>query len=825
MNFKFTKPLAYMALICSTVTAQTGRKVIPVTKQLAQDPATEMHVENRGCGTIMPDAQWENQFQQLIAQHKLDEANNRVNVNYTIPVVIHIIHGGQAVGTFPNLSVAQATSQVTVLNNDFGGTGFNVGNYPATAFTSYATAAGLPAANKDASGRVKVSNFNITFCLATIDKNGATMATPGIDRVNYNTFTLTAGVTNKNPADVSNGDPNGDGNPAEFMTYMNSVCKPQTIWDPTKYMNIWVTDINAAAGLLGFATFPAGTSLTGIPGGSTGTATTDGLWCWGKSFGNTGTLQAPYNKGRTATHEIGHWFGLRHIGGDQTGGCGTDYCSDTPKNKGGTVASGTGTGTGQNYGAPTYPYQANTCTGGVDANVNGDMFMNFMDYTDDPAMYMFTEDQRTRAQTAMSNGTYRSLLGTHGLCATGSPTPAVAAFTMTNSACNGAAVSVSNNSTGNPTPTYTWSASPSAGVTFNPNANVASPTITFTNNGSYVITLAAQSGTTTVSTASNNITVSTCTTPAVCSATLSNVAPNDTMYVGTAGADTQTSGCSPKAGYVYGSNCYDDKEKASFFAPSTYSMVTPGPAWVTGAVVVFYKSGTMGTTGTASRAVNLKMYNGTASVGPTGTTGIATATANIGLIGAATATNNIGYLGGDPTVTYATAIARPYKFTFSTPVQAPAGGFFLSVTTPTTAGDTAVVLNDFHATTNTSWEMWSDNSWNDMGAIWGVDANMSIFPIVTCATRLDEYNSLSNNINIMPNPSNGVFNVLMTLPTVQDITIEVTNTLGQTVYHNNYKSFTDGMVSVDMSDKNQGIYFVTISNGKEKTVQRIVITK
>jgi hypothetical protein len=121
--------------------------------------------------------------------------------------------------------------------------------------------------------------------------------------------------------------------------------------------------------------------------------------------------------------------------------------------------------------------------------------------------------------------------------------------------------------------------------------------------------------------------------------------------------------------------------------------------------------------------------------------------------------------------------------------------------------------------------MWSDNSWNDMGAIWGVDANMSIFPIVTCATRLDEYNSLSNNINIMPNPSNGVFNVLMTLPTVQDITIEVTNTLGQTVYHNNYKSFTDGMVSVDMSAQNQGIYFVTISNGKEKTVQRIVITK
>lgn len=812
MNYKFTNILACMALVCSTATAQTNRKVIPLKKELAPDPMDQTYFDKRGCATVVPDAQWESQFQQLIAQFKQDEANSRVMTNYTIPVVIHIVHGGQAVGTYPNISNAQAVSQISVLNNDFGGTGLNVGNYPATAFTAYATAAGLPAANKDANGRPKISNFNISFCLATIDKNGNTMTEAGIDRVNYNSISTPTSSTypNKNPAAANYN------SPSTFMAFMDGYIKPATIWDPTKYMNIWVTDENASTGLLGYGTFPAASGLTGIPGG-TGTATTDGLWCWGKAFGNTGTVSAPYNKGRTATHEIGHWLGLRHIWGD--GVCATDYCLDTPP------------ASAENYTVNTYPAKANSCTSPSGANnttpngANGEMFMNFMDYSNDTYMYMYTEDQRTRAQTAMSNGTYRKFLGTHGLCATGSPTPAVAAFTMTNSACNGSAVSVSNNSTGNPTPTFTWSASPSAGVVFNPNANAASPTITFTNNGSYVITLAAQSGTTTVSTASNNITVSTCTTPAVCSATLSNVAPNDTMYVGTAGADTQTSGCSPKAGYVYGSNCYDDKEKASFFAPSTYSMVTPGPAWVTGAVVVFYKSGTMGTTGTASRAVNLKMYNGTASVGPTGTTGIATATANIGLIGAATATNNIGYLGGDPTVTYATAIARPYKFTFSTPVQAPAGGFFLSVTTPTTAGDTAVVLNDFHATTNTSWEMWSDNSWNDMGAIWGVDANMSIFPIVTCATRLDEYNSLSNNINIMPNPSNGVFNVLMTLPTVQDITIEVTNTLGQMVYHNNYKSFTDGMVSVDMSAQNQGIYFVTISNGKEKTVQRIVITK
>lgn len=815
MKLKFTKPLAYLALICSTVTAQTGKKANVITPVLAQPNQNEMHVINRGCASAIPDAQWESQFQQLIAQHKLDEAANKTQANYTIPVIIHIIHGGQALNTYPNISNAQATSQITVLNNDFAAAGLNVANYPATAYTSYATAAGLPAANKDASGRPKISNFNISFCLATIDKNGAAMATPGIDRVNYNTFTLTTCVTNKNPADVSNGDPNGDGNPAEFMTYMNSLCKPQTIWDPTKYMNIWVTDVNAATGLLGFGTFPTASGLTGIPGG-TGTGTTDGLWCWAKSFGNTGTLQAPYNKGRTATHEIGHWVGLRHIWGDAA--CATDYCLDTPP------------ANVSNSGAPAYPFNASSCTTPSGTNnttangANGEMFMNFMDYTDDAAMYMFTEDQRTRAQAAMANGTYRKLLGTHGLCGTASPTPAVAAFTMTNSVCNGTAVTVSNNTTGSPSPTYTWSASPATGVVFSPNANATSPTITFTNNASYVITLSAQSGTTAVSTKTNAITVTTCTTAAVCNVTLTNVANTDTMYVSSASSDTATPGCSPKAGYVFGSNCYQDKEKASFFAASKYSSVT-GP-FITGAVVVFYKSGTSGTTGTSSSAVNLKMYNGSLAAGPTGTVGVATSTSNIGLISAATATNNIGYLAGDPTLTYGSNVAIPYKYTFTAPIAAPAAGFYLSVAMPITAGDTAVVLNDFHATTNSSWEMWNDNTWHDMNVAWGgLKNNMAIFPIITCTTKLTEYNSLSNNINIMPNPSNGLFNILMTLPNVQDLTINITNVLGQTVYTNSYKSFTDGMVSVDLSDKNQGVYFVTVSNGVEKNVQRIVITK
>lgn len=809
MKSKITKTLALLLVGSSALMAQTGKKATQVKPQLAEE--SMQPINGRGCATVIPDAQWEAQYQQLIEQYKADQGLSKTMANYTIPVVIHIIHGGQAVGTFPNISNAQAVSQINVLNNDFAGTGLNVGNYPASAFTAYATAAGLPAANKDGNGRVKISNFNISFCLATIDKNGNTMAEPGVDRVNYNSISTPTSATypTKNPA-ASNYN-----SPATFQSFIDGYIKPATIWDPTKYMNIWVTDENASTGLLGYATFPAASGLTGIPGG-TGTSTTDGLWCWGKCFGNTGTLDPTYNKGRTATHEIGHWLGLRHIWGDGT--CATDYCLDTPP------------ASTSNYSAGTYPFHANSCTAPSGTNnttpngANGEMFMNFMDYVPDISMYMFTEDQRTRAQAAMANGTYRKLLGTHGLCGTASPTPAVAAFTMTNTACNSTAVSVTNNSTGSPTPTYTWVATPPTGVTFSPNANATSPSITFANNGSYVITLSAQSGTTAVSTKTNAITITTCTAPAVCNLTVTNVSATDTMYVGAAGSDTATPGCSPKAGYVFGSNCYDDKEKASFFAASKYSSIT-GP-YVTGAVVVFYKNGTAGTTGTASRAVNLKMYNGTLAAGPTGTAGIATATANLGLIGATTATNNIGYLAGDPTVTYASNIALPYKYTFTTPIAAPAGGFYLSVTTPTTTGDTAVVLNDFNATANSSWEMWSDNTWHDMNVAWGgLVNNMSIFPIITCTTKLNEINLLSSNVNIMPNPSNGLFNLVVTLPVAQDLTINVTNTLGQVVYSSSYKEFSSGVLPIDLSDKNQGIYFVTVSNGVDRNVQRIVITK
>ncbi len=434
-----------------------------LTRGIAQVP-------NRGCGSIPPNDQYEAEFQQKIAEYlSQNNAASHLLANYTIPVVIHIIHGGQAIGVTPNITDIQATSQIHVINNDFKGQGLNSGKYPNTAFTSYASSSGISGANKDALGRPKISNFNISFSLAKISNSLTLMPVQGIDRVNFNTFTLTALYTSKDPASITYS------TAATFMAFIDNIVKPQTIWDPTKYLNIWITDRQAGTGLLAYSTFPAGvTGLAGITGG--GTATTDGLWCWTNAFGSLGTVTAPYHRGRTVTHELGHWLGLRHIWGDGT--CLTDYCLDTPPSN---IAS---------FGTPTYPSNPNSCTSPTGVNnttpngFEGQMFMNFMDYTDDDSMYLFTEDQRTRAQTVMGNGTFRQALGTHGL--TNTTASVTADFSLSSSSvCLGQTVTVTDISTSTGSIT-SWNYScPGATPAV---STVQNPTFTFSTPGTYTIT-------------------------------------------------------------------------------------------------------------------------------------------------------------------------------------------------------------------------------------------------------------------------------------------------------------------------------------------------
>ena len=139
----------------------------------------------------------------------------------------------------------------------------------------------------------------------------------------------------------------------------------------TTKLNIWVCDLSS--GLLGYAQFPGGSSAT------------DGVVIDYQAFGTSATstyaLYSQFNKGRTATHEVGHWLNLRHIWGDAR--CGTDLVGDTPAHD------------ASNGGCPSTSH-ASRCSGKP-----REQWMNYMDYTDDRCMYMFTAGQKSRMDAAI----------------------------------------------------------------------------------------------------------------------------------------------------------------------------------------------------------------------------------------------------------------------------------------------------------------------------------------------------------------------------------------------------------------------------------------
>ncbi|MFN8287942.1 MAG: T9SS type A sorting domain-containing protein [Chitinophagales bacterium] len=262
------------------------------------------------------------------------QSGNRAIV--TIPVVVHVVYNTAA----QNVSDAQIQSQIDVLNADF--------HKLNTDWTSTPTVfQGL------------VADCEIQFCLAQRDPNGN--ATNGIVRVS--TATTSFSQNNNVKFTASGGD---------------------DAWPSSSYLNIWVCPLSG--GLLGYAQFPGGS------------ASTDGVVITYTGFGNTGTAAAPFDLGRTATHEVGHWLNLYHIWGDDGTACtGSDNCADTPNQA------------DENYGCPAFPNVS--CSNGP----NGDMFMNYMDYTNDACMFMFTAGQKARMQALFATGGSRvSLLSSLG---------------------------------------------------------------------------------------------------------------------------------------------------------------------------------------------------------------------------------------------------------------------------------------------------------------------------------------------------------------------------------------------------------------------------
>jgi len=247
-----------------------------------------------------------------------------------IPVVVHVVWNTAA----QNISDAQIRSQVDVLNRDFRRTNPDVSTTPA------------PFLPLTADARVE-------FYLADTAPNGS--PSTGIER---RQTTVAAFSSNDAVKAASSGG--------------------MDAWPSNRYLNIWVCPLGG--GLLGYAQFPGGP------------AQTDGVVILHSAFGTTGSAAAPFNLGRTATHEIGHWLNLNHIWGDDGTGCsGTDNVSDTPNQA------------GANTGAPSFPHVS--CSNGPD----GDMFMNYMDYVDDRAMVMFTTGQVSRMQACLDGP--RSTIG------------------------------------------------------------------------------------------------------------------------------------------------------------------------------------------------------------------------------------------------------------------------------------------------------------------------------------------------------------------------------------------------------------------------------
>ncbi len=293
-----------------------------------------------------PKLQSTDQFEAWMAK-KLEERalqpeGAKVNASRIIPTVVHVIYSNAG----ENIPDAQVISQIDILNEDFQRLNADTTNTP-VAF------------------RPDAVDSDIEFCLASIDPSGN--PTNGINRVSLAGSPFSTG-------------------------FVDSNIKPATFWDPNNYFNIWV--VNMQGGILGYAQFPSSSGLAGMPGNG-GAANTDGCVLLTSSVGRPpdNPNGGPYNLGRTATHEVGHWLGLRHIWGD--GGCGTDdFCADTPESD------------GSNFGCPVSHVSCGTT----------DQVQNYMDYTDDACMNLFTADQKARMDVVLANSPRRASLLNSTVC-------------------------------------------------------------------------------------------------------------------------------------------------------------------------------------------------------------------------------------------------------------------------------------------------------------------------------------------------------------------------------------------------------------------------
>lgn len=669
---------------------------------------------------------YEQQIQNYIAAHRQTlESSQSV---MTLPVVIHCVYGSAA----QNISLNQVLSQIQVMNEDFARTNADANNHWSQA-----------------------ANTTLQFCLAQQTPSG--QATTGLETRQYGSST-TSWSTNDAVKHYANGGLDA--------------------WDPTRYLNIWVC--NLQGGLLGYGEFP--TSSVSQTFGVVIDYT-----CFGSNYTSYGTfagIAAPFDRGRTVTHEFSHCFNLYHIWGDDNGACtGTDYCADTPNQADATS------------GCYTFPH-TDACT----TTNPGIMFENYMDYSDDNCLNIFTANQKTRILAVLNSAPYNALQTSNGcqsvtavandagITAIGTPNGNLCGLTFTPvvtlknwGSNNLTSVTIKYKIDNNTLQTYSWTGTLTAG-------------------GTASVTLASMT-----------------TTAATHTFTCYTTLPNSTADANSAN-DQATSTFSCSAG---GQNLpFFEGFEGATFVPTGWTLNNPDGSTTWDRTTTCAKTG----------AACARMDNWSYQTGVGQRDEMVTPAMNLSSVTSPVLTFQVAYV-------YWT-VPYQYSDTLQVLVSTDCGATWTSIYqkfgntlmtgTPLSSNSAAWVPS------SSQWRMEtvSLQAYQSYNSVYvkfrngsSYEDDMYLDDINIMNTTDVPFTSLANNVNLFPNPSTGMFNLNVALQSQENLTINVTNMLGQTVQTVSEGYTYGGSYQLDLNNQPNGVYFVEVVAGEQKTVERIVINR
>lgn len=263
-------------------------------------------------------------------------------------------------------------------------------------------------------------------------------------------------------------------------------------------------------------------------------------------------------------------------------------------------------------------------------------------------------------------------------------------------------------------------------------------------------------------------------------------------------------------GYVAGNNKYGDQQKAMMYTLSGNGLALPGTVSQVSLYIGKIKAGGPGT-----GVISVKIYADNAGapgtlLGTSGTKVISTLTAS-------SYSNNI--------------------LTFTTPVALTTDAFYVSVDFTGAGGDTLGLVSTISSTSTpcattsslSAWETDNTGAWSTFKADWNLTVDLGIFPVVSAnvVTSTSIKNSAldASNVIVSPNPSNGLVNITVPSKNNEKLMVSVSNALGQVIISNTYSAISSESISLDFSSQNNGIYFISISNGQDKIVKRVVLNK